>query len=81
MIKKRPGILPNLAIHRPVTVLTSLLALLVVGYLILPIIQSVFLISFSDADTMRSYLITALTIKIISIIIFLKCWISLKNYL
>jgi HAE1 family hydrophobic/amphiphilic exporter-1 len=33
MANNRPGFLPNFSIHRPVTVLMSLLALLVVGYI------------------------------------------------
>ncbi|MCK4559385.1 MAG: efflux RND transporter permease subunit [Calditrichia bacterium] len=33
MSDKRPGLLPNFSIHRPITVLMSLLALLVVGYI------------------------------------------------
>ncbi len=33
MSQKRPGLFPNFAIHRPVTVLMSLTALLVVGYI------------------------------------------------
>ena len=33
MPNKRPGFLPNFAIHRPVTVLMSFTALLVIGYI------------------------------------------------
>lgn len=33
MSDKRPGLLPNFSIHRPVTVLMTLLALIVVGYI------------------------------------------------
>jgi len=31
--RRRPNILSNLAIHRPITILTSLMALLVIGYI------------------------------------------------
>ena len=33
MAEKKPSLLPRFAVHRPITVLTSLLALLVVGYI------------------------------------------------